>query len=81
MESGPKHILLKLIRVYQASLSPDHSWLHFRYPYGFCRFYPSCSQYAVLSIAKYGAVKGAWLASQRLIKCNPWHRGGIDLVE
>jgi hypothetical protein len=73
--------LLKLIRFYQITLSPDHSWVKHHYPYGCCQFYPSCSQYAYDSVEKYGALKGIWLGAQRLLKCHPWHRGGFDLVK
>lgn len=74
-------ILLTLIKGYQISLSPDHSWCKTKYPYGWCRFYPSCSQYAYDSIQKHGASYGIILALGRLLKCHPWHRGGYDLVK
>jgi uncharacterized protein len=45
-----------------------------------CRFTPTCSQYAVDALAEYGLVRGSWLASVRLAKCGPWHRGGWDPV-
>lgn len=45
-----------------------------------CRFYPTCSSYAQQSIEKYGAIKGFYLSVKRLLKCNPWHSGGVDLV-
>ncbi|MBI1926412.1 membrane protein insertion efficiency factor YidD [Candidatus Poribacteria bacterium] len=43
-----------------------------------CRFYPTCSQYALEAITKYGAVKGGWLTLKRLSKCHPYHPGGED---
>ena len=43
-----------------------------------CRFYPSCSSYALAAVEKYGAIKGSGLALLRLAKCHPWHPGGID---
>jgi len=43
-----------------------------------CRFYPSCSQYALDALKKYGFFKGAWLSGKRLIKCHPFHPGGYD---
>ncbi len=61
-----------LIRSYQWLLSPllgNH-----------CRFYPSCSQYAVEAIERYGALQGCWLALKRILRCHPWHPGGIDPV-
>ncbi|HEY2197383.1 MAG TPA: membrane protein insertion efficiency factor YidD [Mycobacterium sp.] len=45
-----------------------------------CRFTPTCSQYAVDALAQFGLVRGSWLASVRLVKCGPWHRGGWDPV-
>lgn len=44
-----------------------------------CRFYPSCSEYTYLAIKKYGLLKGCWMGVKRIIKCYPWHPGGIDL--
>jgi putative membrane protein insertion efficiency factor len=62
-----------LIRAYQVCLSP------FLGPC--CRFYPSCSQYAVDAIRRYGPVKGSGLALRRLLRCHPWHPGGYDPVQ
>lgn len=45
-----------------------------------CRFYPSCSAYALQAIRRYGAIHGSWLALKRLAKCHPWHAGGVDPV-
>lgn len=45
-----------------------------------CRFFPSCSDYASEAIAKHGLAKGSWLAVRRLMKCHPFHGGGIDHV-
>lgn len=43
-----------------------------------CRFYPSCSDYSIAVISRFGVWKGMWLTSKRLLKCHPWHPGGID---
>ena len=45
-----------------------------------CRFYPTCSAYATEAVERHGAARGTWLAVRRLVKCAPWHPGGIDLV-
>ncbi|HEY8770863.1 MAG TPA: membrane protein insertion efficiency factor YidD [Thermoleophilaceae bacterium] len=45
-----------------------------------CRFYPSCSAYAVEALAEHGAARGAWLATRRVSRCHPWHAGGLDPV-
>jgi putative membrane protein insertion efficiency factor len=45
-----------------------------------CRYYPSCSAYAVQAVEKHGAVKGVFLGTKRLCRCHPWAAGGVDLV-
>lgn len=45
-----------------------------------CRFYPSCSVYAVEAVDKHGAIKGSWLMVKRLLRCHPFHPGGVDFV-
>lgn len=77
-----KLTFLKLIRLYQDTISPDHS--HFGkilHPYGFCRFNPSCSQYSYDAINKYGIIKGSYLSLKRIIRCNPINPGGYDPIE
>jgi uncharacterized protein len=75
-----KHILIKLISLYQKTLSPDHGWFKSRYPYGYCRFYPSCSQYAAMAINEHGSLKGILYAIKRVAKCNPFVSPGVDKV-
>lgn len=65
-------ILIAVIRVYRYLLSP---WLGQS-----CRFYPSCSHYALESIETHGSLRGSWLALRRLLRCHPWHAGGYDPV-
>lgn len=76
----PKKIVIVLINLYQATLSPDHGPLRARYPYGYCRHYPSCSQYTKEAVSKFGAVKGLFLGSVRILKCNPWSQPKIDIL-
>ncbi len=45
-----------------------------------CRFHPSCSDYALEALRGHGAARGAWLAARRVLRCNPWHPGGLDPV-
>lgn len=45
-----------------------------------CRFYPSCSDYFREAVERHGAVRGSWLGTRRLLRCHPWHPGGVDLV-
>ena len=67
-----RRILLALIRGYRRYLSP------LKRPC--CRFYPTCSAYALEAVEKYGALKGSWLALKRILKCHPFHPGGNDPV-
>ncbi len=71
-------ILLKLIRLYQRTLSPDTGWFQVYYPHGFCRFHPHCSEYGHQAIAKHGAGKGILKTSWRILRCNPFNKGGYD---
>jgi putative membrane protein insertion efficiency factor len=43
-----------------------------------CKFYPSCSEYAIGALRKYGLVRGSWKAARRLLRCHPWSHGGVD---
>lgn len=74
----PKKIAILFIKLYQKTLSFDHGWFKSYYPHGFCRFYPSCSQYSVEAIEKYGLIKGGLKASWRIMRCNPFNKGGYD---
>ncbi len=65
-------ILILLIRGYQLFISP---WLG---PH--CRFYPSCSEYALIAIQKHGVLYGLMLSLKRILRCHPWHPGGVDPV-
>ncbi|MBP7330746.1 MAG: putative membrane protein insertion efficiency factor [Firmicutes bacterium ADurb.Bin373] len=67
-----KVLLLTIIRIYQLFLSP------LKKPS--CRFYPTCSHYALQAVEKHGAIKGSWMALVRLAKCHPFHPGGYDPV-
>ncbi|MBI4438266.1 membrane protein insertion efficiency factor YidD [Candidatus Uhrbacteria bacterium] len=73
-------VLIGLIRGYQRTLSPDHGLVKPLFPDGFCRFYPSCSQYGHDSIDRFGAGKGLFLTFWRILRCNPFSNGGNDPV-
>ena len=68
----PRRIVLLPIRGYQKFISPGLP--------PSCRFSPSCSQYALEAVSKYGALKGMWLGARRLIRCHPFNPGGYDPV-
>ena len=74
----PKKIVVGLIRIYQKTLSFDHGPLKTIYPHGFCRFNPSCSEYGAQAIEKYGIIKGGIKTIWRVLRCNPWSKGGND---
>lgn len=67
-----KKLIIKIIRFYQKKISPLFGPR--------CRYYPTCSQYAVEAVERFGAVKGSFLAIYRLLRCNPLFPGGYDPV-
>jgi len=67
-----KSLLILLLRAYQLAISPLLGQS--------CRFYPTCSNYAITAIREHGTLKGVMLAAVRLGKCHPWHPGGHDPV-
>ena len=71
-------LLLKSIRFYQQTLSPDSGVFKHRYPFGYCRFTPTCSEYSYQAIAKYGPLRGIFKATIRIMRCHPWSKGGYD---
>ncbi len=68
-----KKLLLWLINIYKNGISP--------YTTPKCKYYPTCSTYAYQAIEKHGAFKGAGLAVWRLLRCNPFSKGGVDPVK
>jgi uncharacterized protein len=65
-------LLVLLVRGYQVSLSPLLP--------ASCRYYPSCSAYAIEALEKHGAARGSWLAMRRIARCHPFRPGGFDPV-
>ncbi len=66
----PRQGLIGNVRLYQFFLSPLFGRR--------CRFYPTCSEYFILAVTKYGVVSGSLRASWRILRCHPWHHGGYD---
>jgi len=69
---APRRLVAALIRGYQRFVSPALP--------PSCRFHPSCSQYALEAVTRYGALRGSWLAARRLARCHPFNPGGFDPV-
>ncbi|MCR4371256.1 membrane protein insertion efficiency factor YidD [Bacillus amyloliquefaciens] len=67
-----KTIMIAVIRGYQKFISPLTP--------PSCRFYPTCSQYGIEAVKTHGALKGGWLTLKRILKCHPFHPGGVDPV-
>ena len=69
---APRNACVAILDVYRAVISPIYGDV--------CRYYPSCSRYALTAIQEHGVLRGIWLGGVRLIRCHPWARGGIDDV-
>lgn len=68
----PRNILIVVLKLYRRLISPIYGQV--------CRFFPSCSAYALEAVTVHGAVKGSWYAARRIVRCHPWNSGGIDPV-
>lgn len=77
----PRMMGMKVIRLYQRTLSFDHGPLKTLFPGGYCRFRPTCSEYTYQAVQKYGLLRGMLMGLWRIIRCNPFSRGGDDLVK
>lgn len=69
----PRKLLIKIIRFYQLAISPRIG--------SHCKYYPSCSEYTRQAVDKYGIIKGSLLGIIRILKCNPFSKGGVDLLK
>jgi putative membrane protein insertion efficiency factor len=65
-------LLIGLLRAYRFAISPLYGQV--------CRYYPTCSAYALEAVERHGAVRGSWLAARRVLRCHPWAAGGVDHV-
>ena len=73
-----KKLIIKTIKIYQKTLSLDHGPLKARFPQGFCRYRPTCSEYACQAIEKHGLFRGGFMGIYRVLRCNPFSKGGYD---
>lgn len=73
-----RNTVLKIIKIYQKTFSFDHGFFSFLFPSGFCRFHPTCSEYGYAAIEKYGIFRGGAKAIWRVLRCNPFSKGGFD---
>ena len=64
------YVLIQMVKFYQRAISP--------LLWSSCRFTPTCSQYMILAIEKYGAIRGVWKGMWRILRCHPFHPGGFD---
>lgn len=67
-----KYVLIGFLRLYRLLISPIYGPV--------CRYYPSCSAYALEAVTVHGSIRGSWLTIKRLLRCNPWSLGGVDKV-
>ncbi|MCL2594177.1 MAG: membrane protein insertion efficiency factor YidD [Promicromonosporaceae bacterium] len=72
LRSAPAAALVALVRAYQIVISPLTGPT--------CRYHPSCSRYAIIALRTHGAIRGAGLSVWRVLRCNPWSKGGVDDV-
>lgn len=75
-----KKVLIGMIRIYQKTISPDHG-VFSGGRQRVCRFHPTCSNYTIEAIEKYGVLKGVRMGAWRILRCNPFNKGGIDPVK
>jgi len=74
-----KFLILKTIKFYQKFLSLDTGYAGKIFPLGkICRFTPSCSEYTYEAVDRYGIITGLWKGLKRIVRCNPWNKGGHD---
>ncbi|MBX3067061.1 MAG: membrane protein insertion efficiency factor YidD [Microbacteriaceae bacterium] len=68
----PRNLCVLILRIYRKFVSPLYGDV--------CRYYPSCSSYALTSIQRFGVIRGIWMGTKRIARCHPWARGGVDDV-
>ncbi len=76
--SGATKLCIMMVRAYQKTLSPEHGIAGYVFPYRVCRFFPTCSAYAIAALRQYGLFPGLMVSLKRILRCHPWHVGGYD---
>ena len=77
-----KKTIVKLLKVYQKILSPDTGFPNkLGLTRNTCRFFPTCSEYTIQAVGKYGVLKGLCKGFRRVLRCHPWQKGHIDILE
>ena len=74
-----KHLVIVLIHSYQKTISPDYGIFRGRFPYGFCPYYPSCSEYTRLSVLRHGVLRGLYMGFRRIMRCNPFTQPKVNM--
>jgi len=75
-----RNTLVFLITLYQRTISPDHGVVRVLFPFGVCRYTPTCSDYSKEAIKRYGVSRGSIMGIKRIVRCNPFVAGGDDPV-
>jgi len=75
-----KKLLTCTIKIYQKIISPDTGLLKVFFPFGACRYYPTCSEYGRQSIKEHGGIRGTFYTIKRILRCNPLSDGGYDPI-
>jgi len=76
----PRRFVTAAIRLYQRTFSPDHGWCRVFFPFGCCKYHPTCSQYTHRAVEEFGIIRGLGMGLWRVLRCNPWSKGGYDPV-
>jgi len=77
----PRRAFIGLIRIYQKTISPDTGVISHLFPYGFCKYHPTCSEYTCQAVQQYGVLRGTLKGAWRVVRCNPYSKGGFDYVK
>ncbi|OGJ62984.1 hypothetical protein A3C37_02230 [Candidatus Peribacteria bacterium RIFCSPHIGHO2_02_FULL_53_20] len=80
MRNFAKDVVIRVIDLYQSTLSPDHGPLRHLYPYGYCRHHPTCSEFGKQVIAQHGIIRGIPRLIRRVLSCHPWKKPDEEAI-